>query len=81
MTHPDIVDVAVKGVRTELGDRPRAYVVLKDDARSKEAEAMAQNIYDFAKERLANYKALDGGVKFVDILPRNAMGKIQKYLL
>lgn len=81
MTHPDIADCAVKGVHTEFGDRPRAYVVLKTTVRTKNAEVMVQDIYGFAKGRLANYKALDGGVQFVDAVPRNAMGKMQKHLL
>jgi acyl-coenzyme A synthetase/AMP-(fatty) acid ligase len=31
--------------------------------------------------RLARYKALEGGVRFVDAIPKNASGKILKRVL
>jgi len=34
------------------------------------------DVKNFVKERLAQYKQLRGGVKFVDELPKNALGKI-----
>ena len=88
-THPQIAECAVKGVLLDDGisERPRAYVVLKCAAvQTTSSESIApsstsQDIYDFAKKRLASYKALDGGVFIVDSIPRNAMGKVQKFLL
>jgi hypothetical protein len=40
-----------------------------------------QEIKDYLGERLAKYKALDGGVKRVRSIARNASGKIPKKLL
>jgi len=81
LTHPHVADCAVSGVETKNGDRPKAYVVLKSEVMSKSSDEDAEEIYQFAKERLAAYKALDGGIQFVSSIPRNAMGKMQKYLL
>lgn len=33
------------------------------------------------RERLASYKQLAGGVVFVDVIPKNASGKILKRIL
>ncbi|KAF2763696.1 acetyl-CoA synthetase-like protein [Teratosphaeria nubilosa] len=38
-------------------------------------------IHEFMKERLASYKRLEGGVVFVDAIPKNASGKILKRML
>jgi 4-coumarate--CoA ligase len=37
-----------------------------------------EDVRKFSSERLARYKNLDGGVKFVDAIPKNASGKILK---
>ena len=77
--HEQIDDVAVAGVLREDGltEVPRAYVIRKKDAQ----ELTANDIYGFARDRLASYKALDGGVVFVDSIPRTAVGKIQRFKL
>lgn len=36
---------------------------------------------EYAAGRLAKYKRLDGGVKFVDAIPKTASGKILKRVL
>lgn len=33
------------------------------------------------RERLASYKMLEGGIKWVDAIPKNASGKILKRIL
>lgn len=38
-------------------------------------------VVNYAAGRLANYKRLDGGVKFVDAIPKTASGKILKRVL
>ena len=60
-------------------EAPRAYVVRKPgpDAQTLTAEA----VYHFSRTRLASYKALDGGVVFVDHIPRTASGKVQRFKL
>lgn len=56
---------------TEL---PRAYVVPLSWAKRPSPE----DIYDFMRLRLAGYKLLEGGVVFVDSIPRNSGGKIRR---
>ncbi|PYI03692.1 acetyl-CoA synthetase-like protein [Aspergillus sclerotiicarbonarius CBS 121057] len=69
-----IADVAVMGVRLPDGsEAPRAYVV-----RAAGAKIPSEQVYSFVRQRLAGYKALDGGVFFVDRIPRTVSGKIQR---
>ncbi|KAJ9630887.1 hypothetical protein H2203_001414 [Taxawa tesnikishii (nom. ined.)] len=75
--HPDISDAAVIGVwvpqlETEL---PRAYVV-----RTKESLG-EREVKKWVEERLAGFKRLEGGISFVDAIPKNATGKILKRIL
>ena len=69
--HPRGADVAVVGVADETwGEVGVAFVVADGDL--AEAELIA-----FARERLARFK-VPKSVRFVDELPRNSMGKVQK---
>jgi HIP---CoA ligase len=69
----DVVESAVVGVPDErLGEVGRAFVVLRDGARTTEDDISA-----FCAERLANYKR-PRYVDLVDTLPRNAGGKVLK---
>ena len=40
-----------------------------------------QQVKAYCAEKLAKYKELTGGVKFVDSIPKNASGKILKRIL
>jgi 4-coumarate--CoA ligase len=82
LSHPEISDVAVIGITAggandsagEQGtELPRAYVVLKHGSSMREVDVQA-----YMGKRLAGYKQLLGGVKFVDTIPKNASGKILK---
>ena len=57
------------------GERPKAFVTLKQDAGTTEEE-----IIDFVKERIARFKA-PAAVEFMDELPKTSTGKVQKYVL
>jgi 4-coumarate--CoA ligase len=71
-THPEILEAAVVGMPIEGGSEvPRAYVVLRRNGGLSESE-----VKDFVRKHLAEYKQLRGGVRFVDDLPKNAVGKI-----
>lgn len=73
------------------GEVPRAYVQLKPKPSPEheattygvadEKEVTEEDVKQWVKERLARYKWLDGGVRFVDTIPRNAGGKVQKVKL
>jgi len=76
LRHPAITEVAIVGLPDEKwGETPHAFVVLAPDATATEAA-----IIEFARDRLAHFKA-PSGVTFVAELPKTATGKIQKYVL
>ena len=60
---------------------PRAYVVRRTDLRGRRSSVAGEDISKFVCKRLASYKALDGGVVFVDDIPRTPSGKIQRFRL
>jgi acyl-CoA synthetase (AMP-forming)/AMP-acid ligase II len=73
LEHVSVRDAAVVGARDRSGDEVIvAFVVLQpdDDVRPRE-------IIDWVGERLADYK-VPHRVLFVDQLPRNTVGKVQK---
>ncbi len=75
-THPAVAEVAVLGLPDpEMGEQVVAAIVPKLDQILDTAELIA-----FCRERLASYKK-PRRIVFLEALPRNAMGKIQKHLL
>ena len=81
LSHPQIVDSAVIGVQfgRDESQLPRAYVVKRPGL---EGEKITENdVKTHMEQKLANYKRLDGGVKFVGAIPRNASGKILRRIL
>lgn len=81
LSHPQITDAAVIGVTFpgDNGESPRAYVVRRPGEEGSKLNE--QTVKDYLGSRLAKYKALTGGVKFVDAIARNASGKILKRVL
>lgn len=71
--HPAVFEVAVVGVPDEQwGEAPKALVVLKPGAR-----ALAEELIQFCRERLAHFKA-PKSVEFFEALPKGGTGKILK---
>jgi acyl-CoA synthetase (AMP-forming)/AMP-acid ligase II len=76
MHHDGVSEVAVIGVPdARMGEVGQAYVVVRQDAVTNE-----QELYDYCQSRLANYK-VPRIIKFVESLPRNGSGKVDKLLL
>ncbi len=66
LAHPDIKDAAVIGiVQGEAGELPRAYVVVEEGREVTEVE-----VRRWVGERLARYKQVEGGVRFVEGIPK-----------
>ncbi|CAK1367525.1 unnamed protein product [Cercospora beticola] len=82
LDHPGISDAGVIGVKRNKHDDseyPRAYVVRKSNDEGKNLDAKA--IIEFMGSRLAKFKRPDGGVVFLDEIPKNPSGKILKKVL
>ena len=79
LDHPAVADVATIGVPSEeWGEEVLAVVELK--ASVEPSDALAEELIDFTRERLARFKC-PRRVDFVDHLPRLDNGKIYKRLL
>ncbi|KAL7286409.1 hypothetical protein TKK_0019359 [Trichogramma kaykai] len=71
-THPNVEEAGVVGIPDDRsGEVPMAFVVLKEKGATKTEE-----IQDFVKGKVSEFKELRGGVRFVDSLPKNPSGKI-----
>ena len=78
LTHPAVADVAVLGVPAseDVGELPKAFVVLKPGA-----EAKGEELEAFVAERVSPHSKLRGGVAFVEAIPKSAAGKILRRVL
>ena len=77
-THPGVQDVAVIGKPdTQWGEVPIAFVIATADANLTEQD-LRRELHAFAGAQLARFK-VPKEVRFVEDLPRNAMGKIQHF--
>jgi fatty-acyl-CoA synthase len=75
-SHSAVLECAVVAVPHEKwGERPKAFVVLKEGA-----SAEAGDIVEHVRSQLAHFKAPDQ-VDLVAELPKTSTGKIQKYVL
>ena len=75
VAHPAVLECAVVAIpHPHWGERPKAFVTLKDDA-----SVSAEEIIAFARDRLAHYKCPD--VVEFGPLPKTSTGKVQKYVL
>ena len=75
-SHPSVLECAVVAVPDEKwGERPKAFVVLKDGTSIEPGE-----IIEHVRSLLAHFKAPDQ-VEVVTELPKTSTGKIQKYVL
>jgi long-chain acyl-CoA synthetase len=70
--HPTVINACVIGVPDEkVGERIKAIVVLKEDARG----VGGVELIKWCRERLASYK-VPGYVEFRDMLPKSKVGKL-----
>ena len=70
--HPTVIGACVVGVPdVRVGERVKAMVVLKEDARGVDASQLIR----WCRERLASYK-VPGYIEFRDMLPKSKVGKL-----
>jgi fatty-acyl-CoA synthase len=75
VAHPSVLECAVVAIpHPHWGERPKAFVTLKEGM-----TATAEEIIAFARDLLAHYKCPDA-VEFGP-LPKTSTGKVQKYVL
>ncbi|MEZ5557814.1 MAG: AMP-binding protein [Pseudomonadales bacterium] len=76
MKHPAVLDVCTIGApNEEWGEEVRSVVQLNEGYAP--SEALSQELIEWARERLANFKC-PRAIDYVDELPRSAAGKIQR---
>ena len=75
MKHPSVLECAVIAIPDEKwGERPKAFVTLKESQVVTEAELIT-----FCRDNLAHFKC-PAAVEFGE-LPKTSTGKVQKYVL
>ena len=81
ISYPDVSDCAVIGVPDEKwGERPRAYVVLRPEARDADQSAVQEAVIAHCRAHIAGYK-VPRDVRILDELPRTSTGKVRKNAL
>lgn len=80
-SHPTVDDVAVIGIYdpSRATEIPRAYVVPRSGVQA--GPGMEREIMEWLAGKVARFKQLRGGIKFVDVIPKSASGKILRRVL
>ncbi|KAE9379106.1 acetyl-CoA synthetase-like protein [Stipitochalara longipes BDJ] len=83
VSHDKLADACVLGVydadrATEL---PRAYVVKAASGREMEDLVLEKEIQEWINTKVANHKQLRGGIRFIDVIPKSASGKILRRIV
>ncbi|OJD10979.1 hypothetical protein ACJ73_09643 [Blastomyces percursus] len=81
LEHDDIADAAVVGMTLDDEEFPRAYVVLKENAKQMNSPITPAQIQEWLKSRVSKHKWLTGGVVFVDEVPKSPSGKILRKVM
>lgn len=70
-SHEDVADAGVIGINhPSVGEQPRAYVVRKNPNLTE------NDVKKFVADKVAKYKRLEGGIEFVESIPKSGTGKI-----
>ncbi|GAO50186.1 acetyl-CoA synthetase-like protein [Saitoella complicata NRRL Y-17804] len=75
LAHPKVADAAVIGIPDERsGEVPKAYVVLHKNV--PHTEETKRELAEWVQKQKARFKRLQGGIEFLEIIPKTASGKI-----
>lgn len=79
--HPAVNDVAVIGIysKQRATELPRAYIVPANGYTA--GEELEKEISDWLHRKVASYKRLRGGIRFLDEIPKSAAGKVLRRVL
>jgi len=78
MTHPAVVECAITGVPDEIrGMLVKATVVLAEDWKDRQGEALVKELQEHVKKETAPYK-YPRVIEFVEELPKTISGKIRR---
>ena len=81
LSHPDVADCTVIPVPDEsAGELPKAFVVKSSSAGNDDA-AIIKSIQKHVQDHKARHKWLNGGVEFIDAIPKSPSGKILRRML
>lgn len=69
LEHPDVQDAAVIGVTRDGEELPRAYI--QPTSAERGTQEVADGIRKWLAERVSRHKRLEGGVHFVEAVPKN----------
>ncbi|KAF9299428.1 putative fatty-acid--CoA ligase FadD10, partial [Linnemannia elongata] len=77
LTHPQILDAAVIGVenKEQATEVPLAFVV-KNQSNPEGKALTEEQVVEYVASKVAPHKKLRGGVRFIDLVPKSAAGKI-----
>lgn len=79
LSHAHVLETAVVGIKDENNlDKPKAYIVLKDNL--EPTEEMERELKGYVKKVLAPFK-YPRVIEFVNELPKTTTGKIQRFKL
>ena len=63
------------------GELPLAFIVRAATAKDEDEEMLKKELSKHVMNALARHKHLDGGIEFLDRLPKTASGKVQRRVL
>ncbi|KAG9499722.1 hypothetical protein J7337_008182 [Fusarium musae] len=82
LSHPFVADCAVIPVPDDFaGEVPKAFVVKDACTGTKSDEEIENAICKYVESHKAKYKWLEGGVEFVEAIPKSPSGKILRRVL
>lgn len=82
LSHPAVADVAVIPIPNDAtGELPKAFVVRSKVSADVSDKEMQGTLYKHTAHESARYKWLDGGIEFIDEIPKSPSGKILRRLL